>query len=141
MFGSKKRLEEKEMLRRALREEISAELKDQFAAKEDAIYAGATDRAKELLLKDPIFAEAYRKKLEFDQHQRELDQVLDFGMTARVIEKLVEESTSRRVCVTITWPLVLGDDGVKTGGQVMTIQPQDEYQAMRKRVESMGVPF
>ena len=106
----------------------------------DRLMIDATQKAQDLILQDPVFAAAYKTKIEFEQRQRELDTVLDFGMTERVIRQLIEGAVAKQVVVTITWPAWLDANGGRMGGQIMSIQPIDQYSAMKKRLEG-SIPF
>ena len=120
----------------ASKKEIEAEVEKQKAE----IYKEATKAAEDVLLQDPVFASAYQTKIEFEKRQRELDTVLNFGMTERVIRSLCDEAINKQVAVHITWPSWTDNNGNKQGGQMMTIQPLDQYEVMKKRVQQ-AIPF
>jgi len=102
------------------------------------LLAQATDKAKELLLQDPVFHQAYQAKLQWDQHQRELDQVLNLGLTERVIRRLYEEVESRKIGTVIKFPIHDLGGGNFSGGEEIFINPVDPYEAMKRRMN--GAP-
>ena len=126
--------------RAALKQELQESLQEDLEVYKENLMRVATAQAQEVLLRDPVFAEAYKTKIEFEKRQRELDTVLDFGMTERVIRQLVEGALAKQVVVTITWPSWLDENGGRCGGQIMSIQPVDQYNVMKRRLEG-SVPF
>ena len=115
--------------RAALKQELQESLQEDLEVYKENLMRVATAQAQEVLLRDPVFAEAYKTKIEFEKRQRELDTVLDFGMTERVIRQLVEGAVAKQCVVTITWPSWLDENGGRCGGQIMSTHFEDRVVA------------
>ena len=126
-----RRKAEEALTRKAELDAIKAEMLQDVQVEREKIFQDAQNK----LMQDPLFASAWRQKQELEKAQYELNKVLDYGLTERVIRRLVQESEERQVTVTIRFPRVLGDDGIARGGEEIFIQPINKYEQMKKAFE------
>jgi len=129
MLFKKKRLQQENDERKRL-EQLQKEITE-AAVKQ----AAAETEAK--FLQDPVFKAAYEAQSKYNLQQEELRQVLDFGLTERVLRRLCENAVLQDVTVTIRFPVKA--DG--RGGEEVFITPRERYEELKKKVERTQLPF